>query len=196
MTEFALIGDVQGFVDRLAEALAMFGADPDDGVVPAGLAIVQVGDLVHKGPDSEGCITLADRFLVHSPGRWVQLIGNHEAQYLGGTPVAPDLPVDVQSELHRWAEAGLIRIAVSIESKELGPVLVTHSGITKSKWRAIGQPKTAAEAAVLLNDEFERDPTTALAAGRELDFGDEPGVIWADVCVDPIQLGRHEGTSV
>ena len=43
---------------------------------------------------------------------------------------------------------------------------------------------TAAEAAELLNDEFERDRATALAAGRELDFGDEPGVVWADACAE------------
>lgn len=145
-----------------------------------GLVIIQVGDLVHKGPDSEGCVALADRFLVNSPGRWVQLAGNHEAQYLGGTRVAPDLPVDVQSELRRWADEGQIRIAVAIESIELGPVLVTHSGMTMSKWGSIGQPKTAVEAAELLNDEFEHDRATALAAGRELEFGDEPGVVWAD----------------
>ena len=70
----------------------MLGADLDSGVVPEGLAIIQVGDLVHKGPDSGECFALADRFLVSSPGRWVQLVGNHEAQYLGGTPVAQTSP--------------------------------------------------------------------------------------------------------
>ena len=92
---------MQGYADRLAEALATLGADLDHGAVPQGLAIIQVGDLVHKGPE-----------------------------------------------------------------------------------RAIGQPKTAAESAEILNDEFERDPTTALAAGRDLDFGDEPGVVWADACAE------------
>ena len=28
------------------------------------------------------------------------------------------------------------------------------------------------------------DRVTALAAGRELDFGDEPGVVWADACAE------------
>ena len=184
ITRFALIGDVQGYADRLAEALATLGADLDRGAVPQGLAIIQVGDLVHKGPDSERCLALVERFLVSSPGRWIQLLGNHEAQYLGGTRVAPDLPAAVQSDLGRWADRGQIRIAVAIESVELGPVLVTHSGMTTSKWRAIGQPKTAAETAEFLNDEFERDPATALAAGRDLDFGDEPGVVWADACAE------------
>jgi hypothetical protein len=180
ITRFALMGDVQGYADRLAEALATPGTDPDNGVVPKGVAIVQVGDLVHKGPDSARCVALVERFLVNSPGRWVQLVGNHEAQYLGGTPVAPDLHVDVQSDLRRWGDEGQIRLSVAIDSIELGPVLVTHSGMTMSKWRAIGQPVTAAEAAERLNGEFESDRATALAAGRELDFGDEPGVVWAD----------------
>jgi hypothetical protein len=66
---------------------------------------------------------------------------------------------------------------VAIESIEVGPVLVTHSGMTMSKRGSMGQPMTAAETAELLNDEFECDRTAALAAGRELDFGDEPGVV-------------------
>ena len=92
--------------------------------------------------------------------------------------------MDIQCELRKWADQGQIRLAVAIESIELGPVLVTHAGMTMSKWRSLGQPMTAAEAAELLNDEFERDRTTALAAGRELEFGDEPGVVWADACTE------------
>ncbi|MGO9028167.1 MAG: hypothetical protein ACLQOZ_06025 [Acidimicrobiales bacterium] len=54
--------------------MAALGADLDHGIVPEGLAIIQVGDLVHKGPDSEGCVALVERFLLNSPGRWVQLV--------------------------------------------------------------------------------------------------------------------------
>ena len=84
-----------------------------------GLAIIQVGDLVHKGPDPSGCVAACQPIPVNSPGQWVQLVGNHEAQYLGGTSVAPDLPVEVQADLRRWTDEGQIRIAVAIESREL-----------------------------------------------------------------------------
>jgi hypothetical protein len=183
-TRFALIGDVQGYADRLAEALLALGVDLDDGVIPEGLTIIQVGDLVHKGPDSAGCVAMVDRLLANSSGQWIQLIGNHEAQYLGGTPVAPDLPLPLQRVLRRWLDERRVRIAVAINSLELGSVLVTHSGITTNKWFAIGRPETTVEAADALNDELNASPATAFAAGEELDFGDEPGVVWADACVD------------
>lgn len=99
---------------------------------------------------------------MNSPGQWVQLVGNHEAQYLGGIRVAPDLPEEVQSDLRRWDDERQIRIAVAIESMELGSLLVTHSNMTMSKWTALGQPETAAEAAEVHNDELSREPLPEL----------------------------------
>jgi hypothetical protein len=191
---FALIGDVQGYSDRLTEALLALGVDLDEGVIPEGLTIIQVGDLVHKGPDSAGCIALVDRFLASSSSQWIQLIGNHEAQYIGGTPVARNLPLALQQVLRRWMDERRVRIAVAINSLELGPVLVTHSGITMSKWFAIGRPETSIEAADALNDELDASPSTAFAAGKELDFGVEPGVVWADACVDLLAGWTNSGT--
>lgn len=46
--------------------------------------ICQVGDLIHKGPDSSAVVALVDQIIDSNPGRWVQLLGNHEAQYLSG----------------------------------------------------------------------------------------------------------------
>jgi hypothetical protein len=45
--------------------------------------VVQVGDLMHRGPDSPGVITLVDRALTRQPDQRVQPAGNHEALYLG-----------------------------------------------------------------------------------------------------------------
>ena len=41
-----------------------------------------MGDLIHKGPDSAGCIAVADLMLLD--GRWIQLADNYEAQYRRG----------------------------------------------------------------------------------------------------------------
>jgi hypothetical protein len=158
----ALIGDVQGYAHTLEVAPRKLGADPDRGTLPEDLTVVQLGDLVHKGPDSTGCIAKVDRFFNGAPGQWIQLLGNHEAQYLGGFTTAPDLPEHLQSDLHRWSTSKQMRIALALETVELGPVITTHSGMTKRKWEAIGAPMTAFEAAHLLNEEWERE------AGGEL----------------------------
>ncbi len=136
----ALIGDVQGYAHRLEAALRNLGADPDCGMLPEDLTVVQLGDLVHKGPDSTGCVAIVDRFLSGAPERWIQLLGNHEAQYLGGFAIAPALPEHLQSDLLRWSSSQQMRIALAIETVEWGSVLVTHSGMTKWKWESIGAP--------------------------------------------------------
>ena len=78
----AVIGDVGGHLSELRRELVRLGADEETGELPADLTIVQVGDLVHRGPDSAGVVRLVDRHLRARPGQWIQLVGNHEAQYL------------------------------------------------------------------------------------------------------------------
>jgi hypothetical protein len=58
---------------------------------------------------------------------------NHEAPCLGGFAIAPALPEYLQSDLLRWSSSKQMRIALAIETVELGPALVTHSGMTKWK---------------------------------------------------------------
>ena len=78
----AVVGDIGGHVDELHRELGRLGADPQTGRLPDDLTVVQVGDLVHRGPDSERVIALVDRYLREQPGQWVQLLGNHEAHYV------------------------------------------------------------------------------------------------------------------
>jgi hypothetical protein len=68
----AIIGDVGGWTHRLDEAIVSLGGDPDAGTLPEDLTVVQVGDLVNKGPDSKGALALVDRMLTGSQGRWIQ----------------------------------------------------------------------------------------------------------------------------
>jgi len=108
--------------DRLVEALEAIGTDVEAGVDPEGLTVIRVGDLVHKGPDSARCMEIIERLVATSPAHWVQLVGNHEAQYLGGPVIAPKLPRDLQKRLRRWLKTDLVRSAIAIDTAELGPV--------------------------------------------------------------------------
>ncbi len=182
-----VFGDIQGWAQRLDDALGALGADVDAGVLPDNLVVVQVGDLVHKGPDSAGVLAIVDRFLAGSPGRWLQLIGNHETVYLGGSrfwthEIAPHL----QADLRRWLEEGELRVAVALRTTELGDVLVTHGGLTRWKWEDLGRPESAAAAARLLDDELREHPERALASGTML-WGTPTrnvGVVWAEASTE------------
>jgi hypothetical protein len=179
----AVIGDVGGHMWVLRRCLQELGADTTAGTVPDDLVIVQVGDLVHKGPDSTGVLALVDRMMTGSPGQWIQLIGNHEAQEgLGGPGFWHEaLGPGPRADLRRWVEADLATLAVALDTVEYGPVLVTHGGLTRQKWVAIGRPDSPGAVAAIVNKELAADPDLAFAAGEML--GVRPrlpvGVAWA-----------------
>lgn len=177
----AIFGDIQGHATAFRDALAALGVDLDTGDVPDDLTVVQVGDLIHKGPDSEAVVALVARCLANSADHFVQLIGNHEGQYLGGPVFWPDLIADAAAvQLAEWFVDRQVAVAHSVEIAG-SAALVTHGGLTPHKWDEIGRPESAADAAAILNDEFWSDPATALMPGLML-YGEvgPPGVAWPE----------------
>ena len=63
------IGDVHGCADEFEELLKRLELEPDD-------RVIQVGDLVNRGPDSHRVIELAREYQVEA------IIGNHELRLL------------------------------------------------------------------------------------------------------------------
>src|SRR6266511_2602052 len=78
MTRIAVLGDLSGHLAPFVQALGELGVDVAAARVPDDLVVVQVGDLVHKGPDSDTIVALVDRLLDANPGRYLQLLVNHE----------------------------------------------------------------------------------------------------------------------
>lgn len=75
------VGDVHGRLDLLDELLA--GIDADDARRgPADTAIILLGDLVDRGPDSAGVVERL-RLLAETDKRLRFLAGNHEEVFLG-----------------------------------------------------------------------------------------------------------------
>jgi hypothetical protein len=151
MTRVLVIGDVGGHADQLRAALAAAGVA---GRIPAGLTVVQVGDLVDRGPDSPGVLRLVRRYLDEQPDRWIQLAGNHESQYLpGGTAFWPERLAAADADLLRtWWADGRLQVAAALRSSTSDDFLITHAGLTVGAWRALGSPDSAGLAARLLND--------------------------------------------
>ena len=106
MRQLAVIGDVGGHYDTFVDKLVGLGVDVHTGHIPSKLHIVQVGDLVHKGPKSLAVVDLVDRMLNGPcPSQWTQVVGNHDAQLLGGTHFWED-PSDAQTakKVRAWWE--------------------------------------------------------------------------------------------
>ena len=181
----AVIGDVGGHLGPLRTELVRLGADPSTLVLPDDLVVVQVGDLVHRGPDSAGVVALVEHYLDTQPGRWVQLVGNHEAQYLREPAFHWPERVDEATALtlHDLWTDGRLHAAVALRAGD-EPWLVTHGGLTEGFWRqALDAPTTAEDAARGLDALRHPDHADVLfhagtvLGGGPVDF--TAGPVWA-----------------
>jgi hypothetical protein len=166
----AVIGDVGGHLDELRDELRRLGADPGTGRLPDDLTVVQVGDLVHRGPASDAVVAMVDGYLTHQPAQWVQLVGNHEAQYL--REPAFDWPERISARsrdtLCRWWASGQMRVAAAVRG-DTESFLITHAGLTTDFWRGtLPAPRSAEQAAILINSLMAGDADALFRAGAML----------------------------
>ena len=181
----ALFGDVGGQAAELRSALVRLGADPETLALPADLTVVQVGDLIHRGPDSPGAVDIARTVMNAQPRQWIQLVGNHEAQYLAPPRFHwPErLPSEVTETVFEWWRTRRMRVAVAIGTDDGHDYLVTHAGLTEGYWRHfVGEPATAALAARSLNSMIGRLHESWLFRGGVMVTGEvdlSAGPLWA-----------------
>lgn len=182
----AAIGDIGGHSAVLADAIRRLGGDPVTGDLPSDLAVVQLGDLVHKGPDSGGAVRLVDRMRRRNPSHWIQLLGNHDLAHIGG-PMPPecdrcDLTADTVDTLRRWWGEGHCFLAAALRTVA-DETLMTHAGLSVGCWSDLGEPPTAVATAAALNATVGKGDSPAFRAGRLLNG--EPdvqaGPCWAEV---------------
>ncbi|MFT4088654.1 MAG: metallophosphoesterase [Gordonia sp. (in: high G+C Gram-positive bacteria)] len=179
----AVIGDVGGHLDELRAELRLLGVE-NDGELPDGLAVVQVGDLVHRGPESDAVVELVGTYLERHPDRWIQLMGNHEAFYLRPPEFLwPDqISRPSTSVLRKWWKRGKLVGAASIVTPDES-FLVTHAGLTAGFWsHGLGAPASSGEAARRLNQMVRGDDPVFFSSGRMLTGRANPyaGPIWAE----------------
>ncbi|WP_018602427.1 metallophosphoesterase [Mycobacterium sp. 155] len=177
----AVIGDVGGHVEELRRELRSLGTSAT-GVLPDDLVVIQVGDLVHRGPDSDGVIRLVDYYLNTYPDQWIQLLGNHEVYYLRpNTFVWWDrIGYLEQRILKKWWREEKLHAAVAVETDD-EEFLVTHAGVTEKFWREhLHAPRTASEAARRINS-LARTGCETLYGGGAMLGAPNPmvGPIWA-----------------
>ena len=111
----AIIGDVGGLVGQLSACLAEVGVVGDRW--PAGLHVVQVGDLF-GGFDDVAVAELVEAHLL--AGRWTQLVGNWELGAVGGFSIGRrgrTAHPDALERFAAWCDGGLVRYAVGVRAR-------------------------------------------------------------------------------
>jgi hypothetical protein len=192
----AVIGDIGGHAEQLRLELVRLGARPD-GSLPADLVVIQVGDLIHRGPDSSQVIDIVDHYLRSQPAQWIQLIGNHEANY-SETPVFrwPETLSRKHTRIvKRWWRDGSAAVAAAVDTADES-FLITHAGITAQLWaNALGGPASAADAARRINELARAGADVVFRAGIFLHgtIAPDAGPLWADTTTEllPGWADRH-----
>ncbi len=169
MIKYRIFGDTGGHYEALRAGLTEAGLT-DELTLPEDVVIVHTGDLIHKGPASNEIVALVDTIMKRNPGQWIQLAGNHEAQYIGGIQFWRDNSItdETKAILREWHTTGAMLTAYGIEGVQAAPelviskrgmelssesVLLTHAGLGRPFWRKrLKCPETATAAAALLNE--------------------------------------------
>lgn len=190
----AILGDIGGQREVFEQVIRDIGGDPVTGMLPPEITLVQVGDLVrmtdNRNLDSDGCVALAERLRATNSGRYIQLVGNHDAAAIGG-PRRPTwnpnnvLTDNTVTQLNEWWSRRQVRLALALDSVELGPALITHAGLTRALWEDLGRPN-AQRAAQVLNTAVGRPPAEVFRAGRLVTGSVDPSadVTWAEVSTE------------
>lgn len=177
-----MIGDVGGHAEELERALTGLGWHPETAELPQDLTVVQTGDLIHRGPDSTRAVRIADTTMRRNPGQWIQLMGNHEAQYAIETSFLWDekLPEETLNTVIGWWETGDMQLAHSIPAGE--GLLVTHAGLTAGCWALLGKPTDTCTAAAAINQAGRAGESCVFEPGRMLTGrrNISAGVLWAE----------------
>lgn len=205
MVVAAIFGDIGGHSELFAEALENLGCDVDAGTVPEDLTIIQVGDLVDRGPDSDGVVEMVDRFI--RSDQWVQLDGNHEARFLGGPKffdhhsVSSEPSESAVETLQGWKRDGHLIHAVAVVRDAENGFLVTHGGMHRSLWLQLREPDVINAAKLIndLSDERAYRSGIMLHNGRFPRPDDSVGVVWAatwDELIVPWQVAWNENNEV
>jgi hypothetical protein len=192
-------GDIGGhFVPFLDSLYADAGVD-SGGEIPEDVVIIQVGDLVHRGPDSDDLVAWVNEVIKKDrkrkgPPRWIQLFGNHEGHHIGGptfgqTQHGQVMPFGVSTEtekiLQRWWTSKLAHMAVAVKRDDGREVLITHAGLMRNTWEVIGSPSSVTVAARELNrQDVERAFASGYLLGMTFSLHADgtimtPGVAWA-----------------
>lgn len=195
ITKYYVFGDTGGHLKTLVAGLKQIGVDTDNYVIPEDMQIIHMGDLIHKGPASLRALVFVENMMLHNPGQWIQLMGNHEMQHLPNTnwfyPCSCSETVD--DKIDELITSGLLRTAYALE--DVTPVrmeksarhrmkpassswLFTHGGMTADWWfRMHNREASVLKLAEQINNLTDKQKDKA--GERMGQHGRMPSPVWA-----------------
>lgn len=197
MTKYHVFGDTGGHYRQLRAGLEAIGYNTETHKLPEDMVVIHCGDLLHKGPNSAAVIFMVNRVMKHNPGQWIQLLGNHEYQYLGGIPFWREgIDPDAIKMLQQWYFEGKVRNAFAItEPAEFHnlviskrgyatpekPIILTHAGITHQYWAKFLKSETDVTKLVHQLNNFNPNqigaPGAIIGSSNTVEF--PAGPVWA-----------------
>lgn len=190
-----VFGDTGGHFIQLYNALCHLGFDPASHKLPADLSVVHLGDLVHRGPESEKLTDLVDAIMQANPGQWAQLLGNHELHHVPGAPYfwRCECTNKAVETIFRWVETEQAVFAHGLDEKlnvevaegtelEVNGLFFAHGGLGPGFWREIGCPTLPSQAAEAINKlpmKVASRPGEMLGGVPSTMRGLPPGPVWS-----------------
>ncbi len=193
MSTVAVMGDIGGQLRVFYDTLRTLGVS-EDLRLPEGLSVVNVGD-VARMTDSANiqslqCVQLADQLIQRNPGRWIQLLGNHESPFIGGPSQEHWFDLDhfeeSQKIVSRWWRTGQAKLGQVIQSPDTSKdIVVTHAGLTSGFMENhgfLGNPRGMVSFLNELSPTSEKDYNDIASIGVVI-FGERPSTsvdcLWA-----------------
>ncbi len=192
-----VFGDTGGHSAPFFAALRSLNIDMEELIIPDGIQIIHLGDLIHKGPDSNLIISVVNQIILRNPNRWHQILGNHEYNYIQGAPTfwRGELKTDTWKILQSWFHKKKAQPAFFLDAPnsftipkslhfdekiiETKGILFTHAGLTRKFWKTIESPASASAAAEIINNL----PVNQVAKAGVMLEGpgtrSNPGPVWA-----------------
>jgi len=181
-----VFSDIGGHFNEFERGLNTHGASLLDLHVPKDVRIIQVGDLVHKGPDSDKLVSSIDEITKKHNKQWIQLAGNHELPYVSThNRFYPDrISEDSHRRLIEMNYDERLLKAYSITDSKSKDYLITHAGLTFQNFDSMRLPrlvKTSRSVSKILNNSGWSELSKAgVILGHPLNY--KAGIFWAD-CV-------------
>lgn len=182
--DFALFGDIGGHKELFEQSLIDLGCNVEAGIIPDDITIVQVGDLVDRGPDSNGVVDLVNKFIASD--RWIQLVGNHEQRMLIGPNFDTPRSLSEPDEEHwaiiqTWRERGWLHLACGIEAEDGEQYFITHAGLSMQFWAInYDREEELSSLVELVNRHWDISTDEGWYFGVDTRRPQYPGVTWAN----------------
>lgn len=191
-----VFGDIGGHFNEFERGLNSYGVSLLDLHIPKDFKIIQVGDLVHKGPDSDKLVSTVDAMTQKYGDQWIQLAGNHELPYISSQRrfYADRISEDSHRRLINMKYDGRLLKAHSIKDSENEDYLITHAGLTYHNYQSLAKNKILSNsrqiAKRLNNSEWDDLIKAGVILGRPLSY--RAGIFWAECVFEVYDSWRRE----